>query len=76
MSIPLFASADRPLVLAVGNDRQFAALVGELGAPGLSDDRRFVTNTERVAHREALAATLTGRLATDTTDGWSARLRY
>jgi crotonobetainyl-CoA:carnitine CoA-transferase CaiB-like acyl-CoA transferase len=35
----LYAAADGPLVLAVGNDAQFRATAGVLGAPGLADER-------------------------------------
>ncbi|MCW2983922.1 MAG: CoA transferase, partial [Conexibacter sp.] len=41
------------LVLAVGNDKQFAALCAVLGAPALAADARYATNGARVAHREA-----------------------
>ena len=50
----LLPAADGDLVLAVGNDRQFAALCEVLGAPGLAGDERFATNADRVAHRDAL----------------------
>ena len=50
----LFATGEGELVLAVGNDRQFAALCEMLGAPELAADPRFATNPARVAHREAL----------------------
>ncbi|MFI5660832.1 CaiB/BaiF CoA transferase family protein [Streptomyces sp. NPDC051684] len=61
---------DRPLALAVGNDRQFGALCAELGVPGLADDPRFASNTARVAHREDLLAELTERLRERGADEW------
>ncbi|MFJ9127619.1 CaiB/BaiF CoA transferase family protein [Streptomyces sp. NPDC102340] len=61
---------DRPLALAVGNDRQFGALCAELGVPGLVDDPRFASNTARVAHREELLAELTERLRERGADEW------
>ncbi len=70
----LFDAADRQLVLAVGNDRQFASLAAELGVPGLAADARFARNTERVAHRDELFDELTRLLAADTADGWYRRL--
>ncbi|MGW0038965.1 CaiB/BaiF CoA transferase family protein [Gordonia sp. NPDC003376] len=70
----VFAASDRPLVLAVGNDRQFAALVDVLGRPELATDPRFATNTDRVAHREVLVATINELLAADSADGWFTRL--
>lgn len=39
-----YAAADGSLVLAVGNDRQFAALTTALGSPELAQDPRFTTN--------------------------------
>ncbi|MFF4873796.1 CaiB/BaiF CoA transferase family protein [Streptomyces sp. NPDC000961] len=66
----VFEAKDRPLVLAVGNDRQFRALCERLGLPELAGDARFVTNSARVAHREELAAVLAGPLGGRTADGW------
>ena len=57
------ATADRPLVVAVGNDGQFARLCRVLGVPEAAADPRFATNAARVANRDALAALLEGALA-------------
>ncbi|MCI0155554.1 CoA transferase [Leifsonia shinshuensis] len=54
----LFRAADRELVVAVGNDRQFAAFAAALGLPELSGDPRFATNEERVRNRHELRALL------------------
>src|SRR5690606_36515876 len=43
---------------AVGNDGQFRALAGTLGAPELGEDPRFATNALRIEHRAALAAAI------------------
>lgn len=66
----VFSAADRPLVIAVGNDRQFAALCAGLDVPELADDPRFATNTNRVAHSEELAKLLGARLGTRTAGEW------
>ncbi|MFE4311582.1 CaiB/BaiF CoA transferase family protein [Streptomyces sp. NPDC056517] len=66
----VFEARDRPLVLAVGNDRQFRVLCERLGLPGLAGDPRFATNTARVAHRDELVTALAGPLGTRTADGW------
>jgi crotonobetainyl-CoA:carnitine CoA-transferase CaiB-like acyl-CoA transferase len=63
-------AADRPLALAVGNDRQFTALCGALGLPGLADDPRFSTNPARVAHRAELLDALDGALRSRPADAW------
>jgi formyl-CoA transferase len=46
-----FEASDRPLVIAVGNDRQFARLVEIAGQPQLATDPRFATNAARIANR-------------------------
>lgn len=66
--------ADAPLAIACGNDGQFARLVATLGIPGLAADPRFLTNADRVAHREELVAALESALATDTAARWEAAL--
>ncbi|VXA99990.1 CaiB/BaiF CoA transferase family protein [Pseudoclavibacter sp. 8L] len=66
----LFDASDRPLVIAVGNDRQFAGLVGVLGAPGLAGDPRFTTNQLRVHNRDALRALLAARLEERVASEW------
>jgi crotonobetainyl-CoA:carnitine CoA-transferase CaiB-like acyl-CoA transferase len=68
------STADRPLALAVGNDRQFAALAEAVGAPELAVDERFRTNTDRVAHRAELRDILTERLSAAGADHWSTLL--
>jgi crotonobetainyl-CoA:carnitine CoA-transferase CaiB-like acyl-CoA transferase len=70
----LVPTADRPLALAVGNDRQFAALADELGLGYLAADPRFTTNSARVAHREPLLALLDPALRTAGAGEWVRRL--
>ncbi|MEV7672188.1 CoA transferase [Streptomyces sp. NPDC088752] len=70
----VFEAEDRPLVLAVGNDRQFRTLCERLGLPELAGDGRFATNAARVAHREELAAALAGPLESRTADAWCEEL--
>ncbi|GAB3128922.1 CoA transferase [Tsukamurella serpentis] len=65
-----FPTADRPLALAVGNDRQFARLLEVLGAPELADDPRFRSNADRVAHRQDLYRLIADRLAGHDADHW------
>jgi crotonobetainyl-CoA:carnitine CoA-transferase CaiB-like acyl-CoA transferase len=68
------ATADRPLVVAVGNDGQFARLCRVLGTPEAAADPRFATNAARVANRDALAALLEGALAARGAAEWVAAL--
>jgi crotonobetainyl-CoA:carnitine CoA-transferase CaiB-like acyl-CoA transferase len=70
----VFEAADRPLVLAVGNDRQFAALCDVLGLPELVEDPRYATNPARVAHVEQLADALSARLRTRSAADWYEQL--
>jgi crotonobetainyl-CoA:carnitine CoA-transferase CaiB-like acyl-CoA transferase len=70
-----YAAADGALMICAGNDRQFAALCGALGAPELVGDERFATNPSRVANRAALRPLLEQRLATASVARWSERLR-
>ncbi|MQY40378.1 Acetyl-CoA:oxalate CoA-transferase [Streptomyces sp. RB17] len=66
----VYRAKDQPLVIAVGNDRQFAALCHGTGAPELVDDPRFSTNADRVAHVDELARKLGHLLATRTAAEW------
>lgn len=65
-----FATADRPIALAVGNDKQFTALMRVLGAPGLAQDSRFSSNAQRVANRDELCALLDRLLVREGADHW------
>ncbi|NTS64795.1 CoA transferase [Sphingomonas sp. HHU CXW] len=49
-----FPTSDGDLIVAVGNDRQFAKLCAVLGTPALAEDVRFATNPDRVRNRPAL----------------------
>jgi crotonobetainyl-CoA:carnitine CoA-transferase CaiB-like acyl-CoA transferase len=68
------ATADRPLVVAVGNDGQFARLCRVLGVPGAATDPRFATNADRVTNRDALAELLERALAARGASDWVAAL--
>lgn len=63
--------ADGDLIIAVGNDTQFRALVDALGVAALADDPRFARNQDRTVHREALRPLLEERLRTAGTAHWS-----
>jgi crotonobetainyl-CoA:carnitine CoA-transferase CaiB-like acyl-CoA transferase len=67
----LYPTGDGDLVLAVGNDKQFAALRAVAGLP---DDARFATNGSRVAHRDALREVLVEALAARPAAEWVAAL--
>lgn len=65
------ATADLPLVVATGNDRQFSALCGVLGVPEAADDPRWATMAGRTADRDALRETLEAALSTRAADEWA-----
>ena len=75
MPYQTFATADGHLMLAVGNDNQFAALAQAIGELSWSDDPRFATNPARVQHRDALIPALSSHFRTRTTSEWIERLR-
>jgi len=52
----VFAASDGHLMLAVGNNSQFAKWCELAGEPQLSSDERFATNAARVLNREVLVA--------------------
>ena len=63
----VYETADGEVMIAAGNDKLFAALVGVLDLRELVDDSRFATNPERVAHRaelDELIAEAAGKHAT------------
>ena len=51
-----FDAADQPIIIAVGNDRQFARLAEICGHPEWPAEERFATNAARVAHRAEMVA--------------------
>lgn len=65
-----FHTADRPIALAVGNDKQFRLLVAALELDGLANDERFTSNALRVRHREELCALLEARFTEHGADHW------
>jgi crotonobetainyl-CoA:carnitine CoA-transferase CaiB-like acyl-CoA transferase len=69
----MFPTADRPIVIAVGSDAQFAALARALDSAELGDDR-FTTNPGRVAHRNEVVGAIRARLARHPASAWIERL--
>jgi CoA:oxalate CoA-transferase len=65
-----YDTADRPLVIAVGNDAMFAKLCQALGCSDLVADPRFATNRARVTHGEELKTALEVLLRTESAAHW------
>jgi crotonobetainyl-CoA:carnitine CoA-transferase CaiB-like acyl-CoA transferase len=68
------ATADRPIVVAVGNDTQFAKLCDAIGAATLPRDPRYATNDARIENRESLDAALDRALRARPAAAWLAAL--
>ncbi len=59
----VFPAKDGHIVLAVGNDGQFAKLCAAIGRPEWAADARFVRNADRVRNEAALTPLLATRFA-------------
>ncbi len=70
-----FAAADGHFNLAVGNDAQWRKLCELLKDQTLTEDARFFTNPQRVAHRDEVFATLSQAFAKDSVATWLRRLQ-
>jgi formyl-CoA transferase len=69
-----FKAADQSIIIAVGNDRQFAKLATILGHPDWSKDPEFATNAARVAARHKLVPMISAIIATRSAADWLAEL--
>ncbi|GAB3129119.1 CaiB/BaiF CoA transferase family protein [Novispirillum itersonii] len=69
-----FATQDGHIILAVGNDGQFARFCAVAGRPELAEDDRFRTNRARVQNRADLVPEVAGMVARKTTAEWIAAL--
>jgi crotonobetainyl-CoA:carnitine CoA-transferase CaiB-like acyl-CoA transferase len=69
-----FATADGHVILAIGNDRQFAAFCRIAGLDDVPGDPRFANNRTRVVNREALVPLVSEAMTSRTTAEWVAVL--
>ena len=69
-----FQAADQPIIIAVGNDQQFARLAALLGHPEWAEDDRFRTNAARVAARAQLVPMIAEVIATRPAGAWLEQL--
>ncbi len=65
-----FESADGEFMIAVGNDRQFAACMMCLGLDELATDERFASNAARIHNRAALIDAMQNALRAKTAAKW------
>jgi crotonobetainyl-CoA:carnitine CoA-transferase CaiB-like acyl-CoA transferase len=67
-----FETKDGFMIVAVGNDRQFAEYCRLIGLPALAGDERFKTNRGRVENRAQLIPLLAPSMLSRTTAEWVA----
>jgi len=65
-----FETLDGHLIVAVGNDRQFARFANLLGHEEWAQDNRFSRNAGRVRHRDQLIPQIIGIMKSRTTEEW------
>ena len=65
-----FAAADGSVMVAVGNDGQFARFCAALGRNEWATDPRYATNPARVAHRDALVPQIAALTSTRPVAAW------
>jgi crotonobetainyl-CoA:carnitine CoA-transferase CaiB-like acyl-CoA transferase len=71
----LFQAADRPIVIAVGNDGQWRACARTLALVDLAADPALVTNSGRLAQRDRVVAAVARRVRERPAAEWLARLQ-
>ena len=69
-----FPTRDGAMLLAIGNDGQFARFCQAIGRPEWAQDPRFASNTLRVRHRDDLIPAMEAVTRTRTTADWVALL--
>jgi crotonobetainyl-CoA:carnitine CoA-transferase CaiB-like acyl-CoA transferase len=69
-----FETADDPIVVAVGSERQWPRFCEVIGLADLADDPRFTSNGDRVVNRTALRPILDHRFAQERATTWLAAL--
>jgi len=69
-----FPTADGDMILAVGNDSQFAKFAQVAGRAEWAQDERFASNTARVANRAVLVPLIRQATVMRTTQEWIALL--
>jgi crotonobetainyl-CoA:carnitine CoA-transferase CaiB-like acyl-CoA transferase len=69
-----FETTDRPIIIAVGNERQFARLAEICGHPEWSGDERFRSNEARVANRADIVALVSETIRQKSAADWLGQL--
>lgn len=71
----VFRTADIPIIIAVGSEKQWQQLCELLGEPELSGHRDYASSKLRTSHREALRVLIESLLARQTAQEWLRDLR-
>jgi formyl-CoA transferase len=66
----VFGTMDRPIAIAVANQKLWEIFCGVIGKGEWTDDPRFATNPKRVENRETLLPLLADVMATKGCDEW------
>ncbi|HEY5458948.1 MAG TPA: CoA transferase [Sphingomicrobium sp.] len=69
-----FNAKDQPIIIAVGNDRQFARLAAIVGHPEWVEDPVYATNAARVSAREKLVPMIAEIIAAKPAAEWLEQL--
>jgi len=69
-----FEAADQPIIIAVGNDRQFARLAEICGHPEWANDERFASNGARVANRQDMVGLVSAAISQKPAAEWLEQL--
>ena len=69
-----FDAADQPIIVAIGNERQFARLAEICGHPEWTSEARFASNAARVAHREEMVRLVGEAIAEKPAADWLEQL--
>ncbi|GAA0366397.1 CaiB/BaiF CoA-transferase family protein [Bowmanella denitrificans] len=69
-----FATSDGHIIVAIGNDQQFARFCTLAGCESLQNNPSYQTNALRVAHREDLVAAIQSIMLTKSSQSWLTEL--
>ena len=70
----MFDTADEPIIVAVGNNKQFASFCKIIDCENLCSDARFENNAARVKNRQALVSLIAVELLKHTSAHWLSAL--
>lgn len=72
----VFPTQDQDIVIAVGNDQQFARFAERISMPELSDDERYKRNSDRLLHKDALIDLISAKLRQKPAAEWIHLLQH